>query len=702
MSGLEIADLTFPGNVEAYTRFEISFAVRGQYSNPFDPEEIDVYAEFVTPLGNVSIPAFYYQNYTRKLYGGKEILVPLGDPLWKVRFTPTVAGEYKFRIIARSGSGQVETGDQSFVVLPPRRGRGGFVRIGGDGRHFVTEGGRGLFLIGHNVCWYGEKGTFDYDRWFDKMASSGENYARIWMAPWAFGIEWEKLGFYDLEEAWRLDYVLQLAEERGIYVVLCLVNHGQFSTKVNPMWSENPYNSARGGPLSRPEDFFTDKRAKELFKRRLRYIVARWAYSTSILAWELWNEVDLTDNYDSVAVAEWHEEMARYIRELDPYDHLITTSFSDPRLDDAIWRMDEIDFTQIHIYGARDMAGSLPSLVRSRLDRYGKPVLVSEYAADWRWFGEPLYLKDVEGVEIHNGLWSVALSGSAGTPMMWWWDNYIDPYGLYYHYNALSRFLSNVDLAGGNFTYVEAEFLGENLSKVILQPSVGWSRPPHNVIVIGEGVVGEENVPRFLQGGAHPELRNNPIIRAEFYQGGKIRIRINSVSRGGARIVVRVDGVTLYNNAFPDRDGKNDADAGEYAEDVVVEVGRGVHTVSIDNTGHDWASIDYIVLEGVKTGIPAVRLFGLQNSTMMLLWAQNRIYTWFNVAVLGEEPEPINGSIIVRGVEPGAYRVAVWDTYRGVEGGSLISSVGADGLLKISILGLKRDVAYRIVRIEGG
>ena len=38
-------------------------------------------------------------------------------------------------------------------------------------------------------------------------------------------------------------------------------------------------------------DFFTDERAKADYKNRLRYLVARYGYSTSVFAWEFFNEV---------------------------------------------------------------------------------------------------------------------------------------------------------------------------------------------------------------------------------------------------------------------------------------------------------------------------------------------------------------------------------------------------------------------------
>lgn len=95
-----------------------------------------------------------------------------------------------------------------------------------------------------------------------------------------------------------MDKVLELAEQKGIYIMLTFINHGQFSTKVNPQWNENPWNKKNGGILTKPEEFFTNTEAKKQFKKIIRYIIARWGYSTNIMSWELFNEVSWTDNYD--------------------------------------------------------------------------------------------------------------------------------------------------------------------------------------------------------------------------------------------------------------------------------------------------------------------------------------------------------------------------------------------------------------------
>jgi hypothetical protein len=93
----------------------------------------------------------------------------------------------------------------------------------------------------------------------------------------------------------RWDTIVEAADKNGIFFPDGLQHHGQYSTRTNPNWGENPWNAANGGFLAKPEDFFTDARAKALTKAKYRYIIARWGYSPSILAWELFNEVQYTD-----------------------------------------------------------------------------------------------------------------------------------------------------------------------------------------------------------------------------------------------------------------------------------------------------------------------------------------------------------------------------------------------------------------------
>ena len=698
--------------VRLYSLLEVDLNVTAEYENPFNPEEINVTAIVTSPSGRViAVPAFYYQEYTRRLVGSREVLEVVGKPYWKIRFTPTEVGEYSFYVEVRDRWGNTaKTDAYTFRVLPSSHP--GFVRVSDeDHRYLEFDNGLSAFFVGHDVCWASSRGTFDYDEWFAAMQESGENLTRIWMAPWCFGIEWRGgAGRYDLAEAWKLDYVLKLAEERGIYVILCFMNHGQLRRE--EQWSENPYNKANGGPLDRPEDFWTSEEALKLLKRRLRYIVARWGYSTHILAWELWNEVDLTDGYREARaqVVKWHKEMAEYIKEIDPYNHLVTTSFANPDLDPEVWALREIDIVTVHRYGPqgfRDVAGSICKLIVDKWKRYSKPVIVTEFGVDWRWWGEPYYYEDREGVGLHNGLWSAVMAGSPATAMSWWWDNYIQPYDLYYHFRAIANYLKGLHPAESNLSYLRAKVVipedlsREDLADLTLYPSIGWARPSESyfTICLNGSVEGDlSQLSAFIQGRAHPELRNNPTFRATFPHGGRVVIHVNSVARGGATLALYVDGVLMRRLDLPDRDGRNDGYTGEYDEDVRVEVPPGTHEIRVDNVGNDWFTWDYIRFEGVIAKQARARIIGLTNGTLVLAWVQNRDHTWWNM-INNVSVEPVKDlEIVLHELEDGNYLVEIWDTYRGV----IVEKQEAkavNGSLVIKIRKVESDVALKVYRV---
>ncbi|MFC1800034.1 FlgD immunoglobulin-like domain containing protein, partial [Candidatus Eisenbacteria bacterium] len=276
-----------------------------------------------------------------------------------------------------------------------------------------------------------------------------------WMTDFYTGqsLEWNELhwtgyfhgiGVYSLECAWKLDYIMELAREKGIYLQLVTQHHGQLnSTFTEAQWDENPYNTANGGMLSSPEQFFTNADAKDLYKRKARYTVARWGYATSILCWELWNEVLYTDNAGAnvSAITDWHEEMAQYIQSIDPWEHMLTTSVSvnpTDAMSAAVWSLPEIDCTQPHLY-VSEITNNIRNKIVSTWT-YDKPVIVGEFGI------APIgnRFSDLDGTHIHNGIWSAAMTMTGA--MTWWWDDYIHPNDLYYHYAGLSSFFQGEDL----------------------------------------------------------------------------------------------------------------------------------------------------------------------------------------------------------------------------------------------------------------
>ncbi|HYD47362.1 MAG TPA: cellulase family glycosylhydrolase [Terriglobales bacterium] len=457
-----------------WQRVELLFDQPVNDPNPFDRDGQNVQLELRTPGGATRVvDAFATRDYQRSLVGGFEKRTPVTQEMqWRARFAPTETGIWQWRWRWQDG-GSEHLGEWSRLevgaALPQDHG---FLRISPrDPRYLELDDGSAYFPIGENMSWYNGEGTYAYDRWIARLAEQGGNYIRLWMPSWAFGLEWTtrdgsgaltsaNLGNYDarLDRAWQLDYVIELARRHGIYVMLAIHYHGAFSLTSNVEWADNPYNAANGGPLVQPRELFTDPEAKELVQRRLRYIVARWGYATNILAWELWNEVDLADQPALSELKAWHSEMAQELDRLDPYDHLITTSASQG---DAlnpgspfgeIWAVEEIDFSQVHFYAfggaASDFTQVFPRTI-NRLRRYDKAILIAEAGVDFRGPAETIE-SDPEGDGFHDLLWAAPFAGAFGSGMTWWWDNVIDPLDLYFHFGPLAELVEGVDFPGEN------------------------------------------------------------------------------------------------------------------------------------------------------------------------------------------------------------------------------------------------------------
>jgi hypothetical protein len=194
-----------------------------------------------------------------------------------------------------------------------------------------------------------------------------------------------------------------------------------FSENVNSNWSDNPYNITRNGPLTRAEEYFYNESAKKSTKKLLRYIVARYGYSQKLFAWELFNEVQFTGIHNSQTdqwkkgVLDWHNEMGKYLKELDEFNHIVTTSASDQQL----FQMDSLsglDLLQYHVYN--------PNLVNAMLQKNAdfktnlkKPIFCGEYGLNVQTAETPIDLQ-------RNLIWAGIFDRVPHA--MWLWSSYTD------------------------------------------------------------------------------------------------------------------------------------------------------------------------------------------------------------------------------------------------------------------------------------
>lgn len=464
--GLLVEDIRIASPTLAVgSRFEAAFEISRVFANPFDPAVADVRGRFHPPDGAevVEIPAFYWEGYERSAEEGREVLTPAGRSGWRVRFSPRMAGTWRFQVAVRDADG-LSTETQPLAFQVDEGQAVAFLEVAESNPRYYAERDTGAFFypIGHNVCFPVDKlkayqydfplpwglKTYYYDEVLDRMAQAGENWVRIWMTPWGFGIEgppqWSEfhgVGRYNTANAWRLDHVLERAERLGIRVCLTMGHYSEY----NQSWRFNQYNKANGGFLDKPFDLFTDPKAVRAFENRLRYVVARWGYSAQIMAWELWGEVNLVPGYVAPPVAQWHKRMAAHLDSLDPFRHMVFTHCHNWQRGHELWQLPEIDIVQGNGY-IRPPNRTENHVINFRryldeVEQYPKPVLVAEYGGRSE-RGAPS--RDYLTAQMHSGLWASFVHPFGGTAMHWWW-NFIHGEDLYGHFEALARFAQGID-----------------------------------------------------------------------------------------------------------------------------------------------------------------------------------------------------------------------------------------------------------------
>lgn len=634
--GLLLSSLVLPARLAAETTLTpahpvqvwqtADFTIGGAPTagNNYDPAQIRIDAEITTPAGGqFTQPAFWAVDYTSTRSGEVEVLAAKDQGSWRLRLRPTESGEYQVRLrSSRPGATDEALGTFRFTAQPAATaGRQGWVRVAADRRTFETTDGKPLRLVGENVCWANGAGTYFYEKYFADLQRTGQNVARLWMCPWWLDLEQSgAVTQYKQDAAWRLDRVFQLAEEHGIYLLLCLDYHGMLQVD-NPHWSgsgnywlKNPYQQEQGGPALKPNDFFTDPRAQEIYQKRLRYLVARYAANTHLLAWQFFNEIDnvyAPHLLQAPDVASWHAEMGRWLKAHDPYHHLVTTSLTGGSDRPEIWSRPEMDFAVYHSYEDPAPGSWLAQLADDFGTRYGKPVLVGEYGIDWRgWGGRQ---GDPHLRAQRQALWGSALSNAAGAALSWWWEE-IDADGVYPIYEALTSVLHRGGVFEGTWRPARVSpapgpapaTVGEPLpGETIYLGPVALSRvlrqQPRNEAAL-TGALSAKRASQSLSAYLHgPDDagQNRPLrLDAWWTEGAFIRFAVSRVE-GDADLAVRIDGREVLRKSIPQPAAGIPGRGVEVEFETTVPVPAGHHRVELENLSGKGLLLDSLHVQAI-------------------------------------------------------------------------------------------------------
>ena len=701
-----------------YEAVDFQITAAATFENPFDSQDVSVRVTVEEPGGTTfEVPGYFSFDCERKLEGDKEVISKFGKPLWKARVSFRKPGKHSVTAIVRDRSGTSLT--DAFSVDVSSGELAGFVRKSErDHRFFETSNGASFFPLGSNVCWAGSRGTFDYDTWIPKYGEQGANFIRVWLAPgfFTFGIEQKGLsrdgkglGVFSLESLWRLDYVVALARKHGIRVKFCIESFNILREKDGyNAYEEGPHTIANGGILHTPAEFWENAEMDRIFLNKMRYLVARYSADPTVFAWELWNEVDLTTGFQADKVKDWHQRMAREIRKMDPYKHLITTSFADSMGTKDIDMLDEMDFIQTHNYSSPDVIGQIANQ-QSRKGSWGKPHYVGEIGADW---AGPRAEEDPQALQVHDPLWISTAMGSSGAAMPWWWDNLIEPKNAYPLFGAVARFVKGVDWPREDFRQTQPK-IGwitrpnplprRDLNITSSQPE--WSEStlnkPRIVKVSETGATGQLPIAGIAHGRTnHPTWHNPVTFTTQFTRPTTLDVVVDSVSGwGGAKLAIELNGAAYLTRDFPQISPDNHDTIHKYDGTYSVTIPAGKQTVTVKNIGADWMTYSIRFKDALVRANPPVISWATVGNSVALAWMRVEDRSWRRLIVLKEQVAPAPPtSFLLSGLASGAWKVELWDTWKGEVIATENVKIGIDGNLKLNLPQIETDLALKALK----
>ncbi len=686
-----INSLSAGSSVAKFEKFEVSVNLTAGYTNPYDYDDITVQAIFTSPAGlKDTIDGFFMHGYT---VDGSGYAAPTNNNGFKIRYAPKETGTYSYVVSCKNTVGNTTFATQNFESIPSESK--GFIRTNAS-NYLSFDDSSQYIPIGENVGWQNNKVTADYSNWVGDLSDNGANFIRIWMSSWAFGLEWKNtyagdgyagLKKYKQSSAFYLDWLLDYCANKNVYVMLTLNNHGQVSSNVNPEWSSNPYNSANGGPATNTWDFFTNQNAKTLHKNRLRYIVARYGYSTQIQSWELFNEVVWTNDFEAhkSEITAWDNEMATYLKKTDANKHLVTSSYGGTDKTTDTWNLPNIDFTQTHFYvQSPAIETTLSAANQQFLSQYKKPTLNGEFGITADEGSGSTTNLDPAGIHFHNALWATAFSGSMGPAMTWWWDSYVEPQNLYYNFKPLAGFVNTVPLKRDQYTMANATASSSGGEAIITPGRGSFDKAPEAIFTIdaaGGITPSAASLSVYVYGADYNKAnRNPPSFQVVYPNAGKFKVVTGSVSPYAPNITIRLDGNVKLNTSA------------QANTTYSIDVTAGSHVIQVDNQGTDWINVSSFVFTGVGSSL-STYVLSSADRLKTAGYVLNKQYNWQYVKANGA-PAPVNdGSLSIPNLQNGSYHISFYSTATG----NLLSKLDVpvtDGTLTFALPSVSWDVVF--------
>lgn len=499
--------------------------------NPFNPSEVDVFAVFEKrdAAGNwqwyEQINGFYYNEFIRVI--NDPLDTSAASQYWqkdttscpfRIRYAPPQVGEWRVRAFANI-IGHTTVYQSAFVMFKVvDTGADPYVRVSSNKR-YLQKGNDSFFPIGANISWP----DYELASWTTKLvppvcftdylsdiehySSLGANYFRMILCPWSQDIEFESVGDYSnrLNRAWEVDRIVEKAEERDMYINFNTLVHYPLeaaSTYAYFHWDWYDHTSDLIAPcysfpwdsgfcyhkdlnLNNPVDFLTDSSAKYFYRNKLRYIAARYGYSTAIISFELISEINnigmahsyvnnngycykiepiispyRTDYSVRQATTSWHNEMSSFLKSIG-LKQLISVNYTGftkwPFSTDEMYRgymmpdqsfaLNTVDLISYNYYSNEIKRGvKLTENYYENVYNYEKAFIHAELGSN----NSPGPDDCDQGATLLIDFFTAAFSGMYGSGMMW--NNLNKDSGPFSNrFTVLKNFMSGIDMSDSWF-----------------------------------------------------------------------------------------------------------------------------------------------------------------------------------------------------------------------------------------------------------
>ena len=388
------------------------------FDNPYNPEDLDLRARFISPSNDTTEYFGFYDNY-------------LNRDQWKVRFSPDEIGTWTYEVYAIDVAGTSEAATGTFSAIDSEHP--GYLQISETNPDYL-EYSNGDFVYPMAVYYpwnvtesrlnrLVDYGVEFFGYWNSTYDNAGNGGGNVLLESMDSG-----LGRYDQRKSGRIDQLIEWAEERDMKMMYAIWAH-PFVRSGAPGWEpldwlpDNPYQD-----IIDAEEFFTDSLAWSYQKKNFRYVVARWGYSRSLAIWEMMNEIHGTTGYvaNAQGARDWTDKVHELLKELDPHDRPTTSSYGGAEA----WNVYNVkaDMPNFHYYEGQGYSRPYNDDVRDGLHNIdvifnalkatpNRPAFLGEagYTTMFSDVGSDDYT-----TEFHNIFWAGLTKGIASTPF--WWD----------------------------------------------------------------------------------------------------------------------------------------------------------------------------------------------------------------------------------------------------------------------------------------